>query len=177
LRRIYTDNNVRVQSLQAQVNELHGSLEKLAGKGTNEDSSAQQIYPSLRQLPLLGVTYADLLREMKVEEAVFETLTEQDELAKVQEAKEVPSVKVLDPPLVPDKKAFPPRSLIMLLGAILSVGFGATWILGKSAWEAVDSSDPRKAAAIEVWSDVHASLPWRSSNGSSSQETNGAGSK
>jgi uncharacterized protein involved in exopolysaccharide biosynthesis len=166
-RQIYTDNNVRVRSLQARVDELHSALEKIAGKGTNENSSAQQIYPSLRQLPLLGVTYADLLRKMKVEEAVFETLTEEDELAKVQEAKDTPSVKVLDPPLAPDKKSFPPRGLIMALGAMFSFVLGAAWILAGSAWQAVDPNDPRKALATEVWSDVHASLPWRSRNGSS----------
>ncbi|HVB99460.1 MAG TPA: GNVR domain-containing protein [Candidatus Dormibacteraeota bacterium] len=166
-RQIYTDNNVRVRSLQARVDELRSSLEKIAGKNTDQKSSARQIYPSLRELPLLGVTYADLLRQMKVEEAVFETLTEEDELAKVQEAKEVPSVKVLDPPLVPDRKSFPPRGLIMALGAMLSFVFGAAWILAGSAWEAVDPNDPRKAAAIVVWSDVHSSLPWGSRNGSS----------
>jgi uncharacterized protein involved in exopolysaccharide biosynthesis len=166
-RQFYTDNNVRVRSMQARVNELRSSLEKLAGKGANENSSAQQLYPSLRELPLLGVTYADLLRRMKVEEAVFEILTQEDELAKVQEAKDTPSVTVLDPPLVPDKKSFPPRLLIMILGTTLAFVFGATWILANSGWEAVDpTKDPRKAVAIEVWSDVHSSLPWNSHNGS-----------
>jgi uncharacterized protein involved in exopolysaccharide biosynthesis len=165
-RQIYTDNNVRVRSLQARVNELHSSLEKLAGKGANDKSSAQQLYPSLRELPLLGVQYADLFRRMKVEEAVFETLTKEDELAKVQEAKEIPSVRVLDPPEVPDKKSFPPRLMIVTLGAMLAFVFGTTWILGSSAWGAVDPKDPRKAVAIEVWGDVHSSLPWNSQNGS-----------
>jgi capsule polysaccharide export protein KpsE/RkpR len=166
-RQIYTDNNVRVRSMQARVNELRSSLEKLAGKGANENSSAQQLYPSLRELPLLGVTYADLLRRMKVEEAVFEILTQEDELAKVQEAKDTPSVTVLDPPLVPDRKSFPPRLLITILGATLAFVFGATWILASSAWQAVDPmKDPRKAVVIEVWSDVNASLPWNSHNGS-----------
>lgn len=107
LRQIYTDNNVRVRSLQARVNDLHGALQKIGGKGTDENSSAQEIYPSLRQLPLLGVQYADLLRRTKVQEAVFEALTQEDELAKVEEAKETPSVRVLDPPEVPEKN--PPR--------------------------------------------------------------------
>ncbi len=166
-RQIYTDGNVRVRSLQARVNELHSSLEKLTGKSANEKSSAEQLYPSLRELPVLGVTYADLYRRMKVEEAVFETLTKQDELAKVEEAKEIPSVKVLDPPEVPDKKSYPPRSLIVIMGAMLALVLGATWILGSSAWDSVDSKDPRKAVAIEVWSELHSNLPWNSQNGSS----------
>ncbi len=50
------------------------TLEKMAGKGATENSSAaDQLYPSLRQLPLLGVDYADLFRRVKVQEAVFQS--------------------------------------------------------------------------------------------------------
>jgi capsule polysaccharide export protein KpsE/RkpR len=165
-RQIYTDNNVRVRSLQARVNELRRAIEKIGGKGSGEKTPAQQLYPSLRELPLLGVTYADLLRRTKVEEAIFETLTQEDELAKVEEAREVPSVKVLDAPEVPTRKSFPPRLLIMTLGTVLVFVLGTTWVLANSVWEAVDPSDPRKAVAIEVWADVHAQLPWHGPNGS-----------
>jgi uncharacterized protein involved in exopolysaccharide biosynthesis len=167
LRQIYTDNNARVRSLEARVNELHSALQKLGGANANETSSAGDLYPSLRQLPLLGVTYADLLRRSKVEEAVFETLTQQDELAKVEEAKDTPSVKVLDLPEVPQKKSFPPRLVIMILGTFLAVVLAATWILASSAWEKVDPNDPRKALATEMWTGVHASFPWNGRNGSS----------
>jgi uncharacterized protein involved in exopolysaccharide biosynthesis len=166
LRQIYTDDNMRVRSVQARVNELRKSLADIAGKGANENSSAGQLFPSIGQLPLLGVTYANLLRRTKVEEAVFETLTQQDELAKVQEAKEIPSVKVLDPPMVPQKKSFPPRMLIIVLGTLLSLILCASWILASSAWAAVDPREPRKAVAIEVWKDLRAGLPWTAKNGS-----------
>jgi uncharacterized protein involved in exopolysaccharide biosynthesis len=166
-RQIYTDNNARVKSLEARVNELRTALQQLGGTNANETSSAADLYPSLRQLPLLGVTYADLLRRTKVEEAVFETLTQQDELAKVEEAKDTPSVKVLDAPEVPQKKSFPPRLVIMILGTFLAFAFGATWILANSAWQKVDPNDPRKALATEMWTGVHASLPWNAHNGSS----------
>ncbi|MDE3111226.1 MAG: lipopolysaccharide biosynthesis protein, partial [Acidobacteriota bacterium] len=102
-RQIYTDNNARVRSQEARVNELRSALQRLGGANANETSSASELYPSLRQLPLLGVSYADLLRRTKVEEAIFETLTQQDELAKVEEAKDTPTVKVLDSPQVPQK--------------------------------------------------------------------------
>ena len=86
--------------------------------GTTEPNA--DLYPSIRQLPLLGVAWADLYRRTKVEEAVFETLTKQYEMAKVNEAREIPSVKVLDPAEVPEKKSFPPRTLIVLGGMCLA---------------------------------------------------------
>ena len=57
----------------------------------------------------------------RLQEAVFETLTQEYEMAKVQEAKEIPSVKVLDPPNVPERKSFPPRTLIVLAGGGLGI--------------------------------------------------------
>lgn len=166
-RQIYTDNNARVKSLQARAQELRSALQKMGGTSASETSSATDLYPSLRQLPLLGVTYADLLRRTKVEEAVFETLTQQDELAKVEEAKDTPSVRVLDPPEVPQKKSFPPRLVFMILGTILALIFCASWIFASSAWEKVDPNDPRKALATEMWTGMQAGLPWNAQNGSS----------
>jgi capsule polysaccharide export protein KpsE/RkpR len=165
LRQIYTDNNASVRSLKARADELRAALEKIGGAGANETSSAQDLYPSLRELPVLGVTYADLLRRTKVEEAVFATLTQQDELAKVQEAKEIPSVKVLDSPEVPQKISFPPRLLIISLGTGLTGILAAAGLLLSSAWKRLDASDPRKDLAVEVWSDLRGSLTWVSRNG------------
>ena len=93
LRQIYTDNNVRVRSVRARIGELKHELERLGGKGESATSISDQpgdsMYPSIRKLPLLGVSYADLYRRTKIQEAVLETLTKEYELAKVQEVKEI----------------------------------------------------------------------------------------
>ena len=166
LRQIYTNNNVRVRALQARVTELRQQLDKLGGK---PGSTSASFYPSIRELPLLGVSYADLYRETKVEEAVFETLTQEYELAKVEEAKEIPSVKVLDPGNVPENKSSPPRLLIMFLGTLLSLGFGVTWALGRARWEEVDATDPVKVLAQEVIGEIRSKIPWGAQNGHPSQ--------
>jgi uncharacterized protein involved in exopolysaccharide biosynthesis len=168
LKQIYTNNNVRVRAAEARIAELDSQLNKLGGKGesTSLDNPAQNdpLYPSIRKLPLLGVAYADLYRRTKVEEAVFETLTQEYELAKVQEAKEIPTVKVLDPPNLPDKKSFPPRTLIVLLGSALAFSLGVTWVFGTALWEGTDPADPRKLLAQEVFETVKAAMPWASRN-------------
>ena len=170
LRQIFTDNNVRVRETQARVDELRKQLQEIAGDGASATNSATPdsgaLYPSIRKLPLLGVSYADLYRKMKVEEAVFESLTQEYELAKVEEAKETPSVKVLDAPDIPERKSYPHRLLIILFGTILAGIFGVAWVLTDQSWEAMDPTDPRKVFAFEAWSDVRRALPWMSTNGS-----------
>jgi capsule polysaccharide export protein KpsE/RkpR len=170
LKQIYTDNNVRVRSVRARIDELKHQLEKMGGKGESatsvSDRPGDSLYPSIRKLPLLGVTYADLYRRTRVQEAVLEVLTKEYEMAKVQEVKEIPVVKVLDSPSIPDKKSFPPRLLIMLLGTALAVALAMTWVLGKTAWDQTASIDPRKAFAQEVFSAVKARIPQFAQNGS-----------
>jgi hypothetical protein len=113
-----------------------------------------------------------LYRQTKIQETVFELLTQQYELAKVQEAKEIPTVKVLDPAIVPTKKSFPPRTVIVILGMMLAVALAMAWMVGKMRWDAVDVSDPRKAFAMEVFTTVQASIPRFSQNGARA-ETSG----
>src|SRR5258708_3075572 len=177
LREIYTDSNTRVRTVKARIDELQRQLEKLGGKGesatTISSQSGDSMYPSIRKLPLLGVTYADLYRKTKIQEAVLETLTKQYEMAKVQEVKEIPTVKVLDAANVPDKKSFPPRMLIMFLGTPFSIALAPPLIFLKTAWDATDASDPRKALAQEVFTTVKARLPHFSRNGAGNHPVTG----
>ena len=159
LRQIYTDSNPRVRSLNAHVMELRKQLDKLGGAkvptGATGDQAAvdptsDMPYPSIQKLPLLGVKYADLYRQVKIQETVYELLTQQYEMAKVQEAKEIPSVKTLDPAKVPERKSFPPRLLIILSGICLAIVIAAVWVWGSMRWERLDAQDPRKAFFREI---------------------------
>lgn len=167
LRQIYTDNNIRVRSVRARIGELQDKLQQM-GDGDLPQSGRGQtnsLYPSIRKLPLLGVTYADLYRTNKIQETVFELLTQQCELAKVQEAKETPSVKVLDAPRLPEKKSFPPRLLIMFMGASFSLVVSAIWVLGKSRWDSVDPEHPGKLLAYDAYAKLKGDLRITSENG------------
>ncbi len=173
LKQIYADGNVRVRAVQARVDELRRQLEKNLGGQSNAQGAVkgeeqQSLYPSMRELPALGVDYADLYRSTKIQEIVFQTLTQQYELAKVQEAKETPSVKVLDSPDVPGKKSFPPRLQIVILGTILALAMGVVWVIGKHHWDRVEAEDPQKALALEVFHTIGAQMPWVATNGSGS---------
>lgn len=170
MQQIYTNNNVRVRAAEARVNELKKKLNEIGGVGTQSQlRNENALYPSIRKLPLLGVTYADLYRETKIQETVYELLTQQYELAKVQEAKEIPTVKVLDAAMVPTKKSFPPRTMIVILGTTLGIALAMAWIATKARWDTVNASDPRKAFAAEVFTTMRAHMPKFSRNGTGSE--------
>jgi capsule polysaccharide export protein KpsE/RkpR len=163
LRQIYGDENIRVRqtaarvaSLQRELQKMTGSSAPLAAKAAGEAAPASDaedkgaLYPPLRQLPRLAVPYADFYRRVKVQEVVFELLTQQYEMARIEEAKDVPVVSVIDSPGIPEKKSFPHRLLLTLLFTFLSFATASALILAKDHWSKIDPSDARKALAGEI---------------------------
>jgi capsule polysaccharide export protein KpsE/RkpR len=147
----YTDDNMRVRGVRARVGELQSQLRKMSGVGDNvngADLKADQLLPSVRKLPLLGLTYYDLYRQVAMQDTIYQTLTKQYELAKVQEAKEIPRVKVLDEPDVPERKSSPHRAIIVVLGFLLSAFAGITWILARALWDLTYGPHPVKAGGL-----------------------------
>jgi capsule polysaccharide export protein KpsE/RkpR len=175
LRQIYSDNNSRIRSLEGRISELRKQLENLDGTNVkaglplpvpatgmpvndvpvndlpvNDPPANDMPYPSLRNLPWLGVKYADYYRRAKIQETVYQLLTEQFELAKIQEVKETPVVKVLDQPKVAERKSSPPRALITLLGTFVALGAALVWVVGEAGWQARNPQDPLGILAQEV---------------------------
>ena len=153
LQAIYSADNVRVQAARARVVALRNSLQKLGGSVGGQSAPEREsddLFPSLRALPLLGAKYYDLYRRVAMLETVYQLLSKEYEIAKVQEAKEIPSIKILDPPDLPEKKSFPPRLLIVMLGMLLSIGAGLTWITGLATWNQTEDSHPVKWWGREI---------------------------
>ena len=163
LEQIYAPGNVRVRLLQGRVAELQRQLQKLGGSPNDESSgtTSDQMYPSIRQLPILGVRYYDLYRDLKINETVYEILTKEYEVARVEEAKEVPTVAVIDSARYPEKRSGPPRTIITLVGAFLSLCIAAAWLFGKEAWSGWDPHDPRKMLVEEVSGTVNQTHFWQ----------------
>jgi uncharacterized protein involved in exopolysaccharide biosynthesis len=123
LQQAYSPENVRVRSAAAKVAELRSQLNQLSGTDAAPVATphSAESLPNLHDLPLLDYTYADLYRRTQIEEMIYQTLTRQYEAAKVQEAKDLPSVRILDPPRIPERKAWPPRTLMTLIGALFGL--------------------------------------------------------
>jgi capsule polysaccharide export protein KpsE/RkpR len=155
LQQIYSDDNVRVRTLKARMAELQSQLRKLVGHsndatGQDSASSWSAPYPSMHTLPGLGSRYADLYREAKIQEAVYAFVTQQFEMAKIQEAKELPIVRVMDAGVAPEKRSSPIRSLVVggsVFGAFL---LACLWVVGKYRWQQSPADDSYRLLAADV---------------------------
>jgi uncharacterized protein involved in exopolysaccharide biosynthesis len=157
LKQIYGDGNVRVRAEQSSVDLLERELQKMSGTdaqlapGAGAASDPKQLYPPLRQLPRLAVPYADLYRRVKVQETVYELLTQEYELARIQEAKDIPAVQVIDAPGVPEKKSFPPRLIVALALTLFCEVAAAAFLLMKKSWNGMSEDDARKILLRDMW--------------------------
>lgn len=161
MRQVYTDDNIRVREAQASIGVLQSKLNKLAGSSTaalpasvSTQEASGELYPPLRQLPRLAVRWADLYRRVKVQEAVFELLTQQYEMARLEEAKDVPVVHVIDAPGIPEKKSYPHRVILSLVLTFMAFAVTSAFLLFRERWFHVDNADPRKRLAGAIAASV-----------------------
>jgi capsular polysaccharide transport system permease protein len=164
LQQIYSDDNIRVRTLKARMAELRSQLKALVGHNSDvlpADSSSPagaSPYPSMRTLPALGSRYADLYREAKIQEAVYAFVTQQLEMAKIQEAKELPIVRVMDAGVASEKRSSPIRSLIVAGSVFGALVLACFWVMGKHRWEQVPADDPYRLLASDIAGEVKSAL-------------------
>jgi hypothetical protein len=72
-------------------------------------------------------------------------------LARIEEVKSIPSVRVIDSPSWPEKKSFPPRLIIMLVFTGLCVFVAAMFLVITDRWQRLSPRDARKQLARHVW--------------------------
>jgi capsule polysaccharide export protein KpsE/RkpR len=144
LEQIYGPDNVRVRAARARIGQLDREMKLATGSGSPADPLADTPYPPLRSMPALGMQWADLYRRVKLRETVFDLLTQEYELARIEEAKSIPTVSVIDSPSWPERKSFPPRLIIMVIGTALSAIGAFSVAVRKAEWRAVPAEDPRK---------------------------------
>jgi hypothetical protein len=72
----------------------------------------------------------------------------------------------LDPAELPEKKSFPPRSLVTALFALFTLAGGVCWVFARERWQRTAPNEPRKVLALEVFHSVNTKMPWSTPNGS-----------
>jgi len=147
LREVYSADNVRVRAASARIEELQRELSVINGQSSNRNLTVRKeesALPSISELPNLGLTYSGLTRRLTVDEAIWEALTKQYEIAKVEEAKEIPTIRVLDVANIPQRKTSPVRRTIVIFGAMLSLLMALVSVQLAYRWEAMSEVDERK---------------------------------
>jgi len=101
--------------------ELKGLRAQLAKLERATEAAEGNVLLATKDVPEAGLEYMRRLRDVKYYEGMFELLSQQLELARIDEAKEASVVQILDPAVAPDKKTKPKRLLLTVLSAFVAV--------------------------------------------------------
>ena len=96
------------------------------------DFRKSSLFPVLADVPELGVELVRLKREVEIQNTLFVFLTQQYEEAKIKEAKDTPTVQILDYPQIPYLKSAPSRGLILIVCLLLTTLMNIFIILYRS---------------------------------------------
>lgn len=119
-----TTTNPEYRRTQEELSSLRGELSKLEngrpGVPTQPDGTKQA-----------GLENIKVLRDVKYYQMLYELLAKQYEVARLDEAKDVSIIQVLDPAVIPERKVKPKRAVIVGLAGFLGLlaGIGLAFLL------------------------------------------------
>ena len=135
-----TDQHPDIERLRHEIASMKKELGKLEG-GDGESKPAAATSAGLENLRRF--------RDMKFLERLTELLTQQFEAAKIDEAKDISIVQVLDKAVEPERKSKPRRSLITILTAIVVGVLVVIWAFIREAVERAQQ-DPEQASRLDL---------------------------
>jgi len=138
-----TGENAQLVQAERELQSMRAQLAKLGG---SEDSNDEIMVPKGR-VPEVGLEYVRKLRDVKYYETIFDIIARQFEVAKLDEAKEGQIIQVVDPAIVPDRKSFPKRGLIVLIGALIGGFIGVFTAFFQASLKRLER-DPGTAAKL-----------------------------
>ncbi len=104
------NNRIRVMSLNAKTQAYKKLVDQYADK--------------LEQLPEKSIQYARLDRERQVNEKYYMLLKTKYQEARIKEASQISSIRIVDPAVPPENPVKPRKKLNLLLGIFLGLGLG-----------------------------------------------------
>ena len=129
-------------------------------KNIMNGDSAGAVFIPLHRLPELMQQYAELQRDLEVNERVYSYLLERYEEAGIDKARTTPVVQVVDDPILPEKPSGTPKPLIVFI--ITVIGF--LWAVATIAWwgwvQSREKSSDEERALADLQTTVRNDIGW-----------------
>jgi len=125
LREFATKEHPDVKRIEDELRELRQQLRRLEeGSASSKAEESIGAFLTLSEAPTVGLEYARLKRDALIQQKVFELLTQQYELAKIEEAKDELTFQIIDPAIPPEKPIKPQIKLNVILAGLVSLFIG-----------------------------------------------------
>lgn len=130
LENYYDASHVDVQRVKTEIREMRDKLDDYRKSERLDDgrNGLMKLFLPLDEIPEMGLEYARLLREIKMQELILEFITPQYEQAKIQESKDTPTIQILDEAVTPVKRLKPKRAFFVILMNVVMFMLGVLFI-------------------------------------------------
>ena len=141
LRTSATEQNPDVMRLSSELRALRTELARMeSSQGAGSTASAVEM--PVGRIPSASIDYVRARRELKLQETLLEGMVRQYEIAKLDEAKEGPTLQQVDVALPPDRKSKPSRALIVIVATVLALLASTTFVVLRRYKAFVREHDP-----------------------------------
>jgi tyrosine-protein kinase Etk/Wzc len=121
-------DNVIIIKLRKELEELQKQYNYLQYGNDESLENKKEFYIPFADVPSVGLELANLLRDVKVQETVWQLLNQQFYQAKIQEARDTPTIQILDEAVPPEMRSKPKRKLLILIGSFLALLFSMFFV-------------------------------------------------
>jgi len=153
LRTSSTEQNPAVIRLNSELHALRTELSRMESAQGGSPGSAVDM--PVGKLPEAAVDYVRARRELKLQETLLEGMVRQYEIAKLDEAKEGPTLQQVDIAQPPDHKSKPSRALIVLVSALVALLAASAAVVVRRYFALRRARDPIASAAwrglVRAW--------------------------
>jgi tyrosine-protein kinase Etk/Wzc len=151
LRKTMSPSHPQIQELESRINEIKRQLDIWELGNQREKSEEKKILDlPFSEVPALSMELARLVREVKIQSAVFELLTNQYEQYKIQETRDTPTIQVLDKAIPPERRSKPRRAFLVGLAGIVSLITSVVFVFGLEYFKKSKERNPEEFERVQA---------------------------
>ncbi len=147
LKQTYGNDHPLISTTQLELNEIQKKINQL-NAGTDDSQKDVKLLIPFKQAPKLGNEYLKIYRNLEIQYKILEFVQPLFEQARVEEARNTPSVIVLDKAGPADRKFKPKGTIFASLGFVISVLIGLFVVFTLELIEKIKINRPDQYKAI-----------------------------
>jgi uncharacterized protein involved in exopolysaccharide biosynthesis len=128
LRLTMRPDNPQLIMAERELEEMQARYHALQFGEQSSPEGDHEVYIPIAQLPEVARQLAELIREVKVQETVWGLLNQQYYQARIQEARDTPTIQQLDPAVPPERPSKPRRLLMVITAGIVAAVASMMWV-------------------------------------------------
>ena len=120
-----------IEMVRKETAELKTQLNSMDIVSSKDQSIENMLFPAFSEVPELGIQLMRLKRDVEIQNTLFSFMTQQYEEAKIQEAKDTPTIQILDKAAIPIRKSRPRRMLLVVSMFLITFMINFSYLVTK----------------------------------------------